>query len=106
MEAASQGIVALNRAIMRRQPLPPLYRSNVRYQKESLGSENWRTADEVYRLGYGDCEDLANYRTAELQLEGELATTKIRRTGFRKFHAVVRRENGRIEDPSRRLGMR
>lgn len=106
LRAATMGLVALNRVIMRRRPLPPLYRSGVRYRIEGVGNENWNTADVVFRKGIGDCEDLAAWRVAELQLAGELgAMPHIIKTGFKRYHAQVRRADGRIEDPSRVLGM-
>ncbi len=106
LEAATLGVVALNRVIMGRTYIPPLYQSGVRYRAEEPGQENWRTADDVYTRGFGDCEDLATWRAAELQLRGELAGVDIKRSGFRRFHARVRRASGRIEDPSKLLGMK
>lgn len=104
IRGAVLGLVALNRDVLRNSQLPPLYRSGVRYQAEELGSERWLTADEVFAKGRGDCEDLAAWRVAELQLAGELdASVDIARTGNRRFHARVLRANGAIEDPSRIL---
>lgn len=105
LRAATMGLVALNRKILQRQPLPLLYRSGVRYATEGMGEEQWRTADQVYQSGIGDCEDLTAWRVAELQLAGVAAMPDIVRTGFRRYHARVRLPNGRIEDPSRKLGM-
>jgi hypothetical protein len=106
LKAATQGLVALNREILRANQMPPIYKSGVQYRAESLGAERWRRADEVWRLGVGDCEDLAAWRVAELQLRGELAQPDIVRTGFKRYHARVRRGDGTIEDPSALLGMR
>lgn len=57
-----------------------------------------------------NCDDLAPWRCAELRRSGEKA--KIRLTwrqpvpgGRKEFHVQVRREDGRIEDPSLILGM-
>lgn len=85
---------------------PALYASGVRYQREPRGVEEWRTVLGVLRHGNGDCEDLAAWRAAELRLEGEAARVVVRRTGRRVVHALVEREDGTIEDPSRALGMR
>jgi len=62
----------------------------------------------VLSRGWGDCDDLAPYRVAELQEAGEKAKIRItwRRVGKRRtYHVLVRRADGRIEDPSRLLGM-
>jgi len=104
LKAAVLGLVALNRAVLRSQNLPPLYQSGVTYRPEGLGRERWLRADEVFAEDHGDCEDLAAWRVAELQVAGELgASVDIERTGTRKYHAVVRRADGTREDPSRIL---
>ena len=82
--------------------IPPLYRSRVRYQRE-IG-EQWQTIKEVLANGYGDCEDLAAWRVAELQSAGERAQIRLTRRG-RIWHVTVVRGDGRFEDPSRILGM-
>jgi len=61
---------------------------------------------QTYARGGGDCEDLAAWRAAELRIAGEPARVVVVRSAPGVLHAVVRRANGRIEDPSRRLGMR
>jgi hypothetical protein len=98
-----------NAILMRASELPGLYASGVRYREEP--GEDWRDAIEVLARGAGDCEDLACYRAAELQISGEAGACAIpvevgRAGAERQFHIVVRRANGRIEDPSAVLGMR
>jgi hypothetical protein len=86
---------------------PPLYESGIRYEREPLGREWWQTAADNFAEGEGDCEDLASHRAAELVVfSGEPARAVTMRTGRRTFHAVVRRGDGSIEDPSAALGMR
>lgn len=87
--------------------LPLLYTSGVRYSREAKGSEVWKLPSEVLAGGEADCEDLAAYRVAELRSSGVDPAAKIIviRTGPRTLHAVVRRGDGGIEDPSRALGM-
>lgn len=79
------------------------------YRPEQLGAdrvEEWQNVAELYGAGKGDCEDLAGARAAELRVRrGEPARAIAYRSGPRKFHAVVRRADGTIEDPSRILGM-
>jgi len=86
-------------------PLPPIYAAGVRYMRHDP-NERWQTPIETLRRGGGDCEDLAMWRAAELRLAGEPARVVWRRTGPRVLHAVVQRADGRLEDPSRALGMR
>lgn len=104
LRIALAGLVAMNRAVMAGGGIPPLYASGVRYRRES--PDRWQTCNLVLRLHYGDCEDLASWRAAELQQQGEQAIADVRRSGERLWHAFVIRANGAVEDPSRILGMR
>lgn len=87
---------------------PKLYHSGVRYREEPRGKERWRSIPRVLELGWGDCEDLACWLAAERTLEGRatVPTFRSRRVGGSvKYHILVRRPDGRLEDPSRVLGM-
>lgn len=106
--AALEGLVAQDHELMGAAdragtPYPPLYTSGVRYRREPRGRERWDTIDVVFRNAEGDCEDLASIRAAELQRDGEPARAICIRTSRRKFHIVVQRATGEIEDPSRIL---
>lgn len=103
LSALVSGLVAVDRELIADLSLPSLYTTKVVYRREGRGFERWQTADEVIRSGSGDCEDLASYRAAELQLAGEDAEAIVYRTMRRTFHVVVRREDGSIDDPSRVL---
>jgi transglutaminase-like putative cysteine protease len=100
--AAGADIVAAARAGRR---IPPIYTAGVRYIRRDPG-ERWQTPTETMRRGGGDCEDLATWRAAELRARGEPARVIVYRSAPGVLHAVVRRGDGSIEDPSRRLGMR
>lgn len=84
---------------------PSLYKSGVRYQREP--EEVWKHAVDTLADGWGDCEDLAAWRAAELRVSGEdpKAAVITYKSRPRTWHAVVLRGDRRIEDPSRRLGM-
>jgi len=109
--ALALALCALNLAWMRSHSAPPLYRAGVRYRRERRGTngrrkEEWLTAPVLLQRGHGDCEDLACYRVAELQAAGDTqAKPRLTRHG-RTWHVTVLRGDGRIEDPSKRLGMR
>lgn len=125
-------LLKINRAANRksggRVPLiPSLYRSGVRYQEEP---QNWElehfdTIPVVYGRKWGDCDDLAPIRVAELVFSGEdpranvMVKWKGLPNGKRLYHVVVRRSNvrtadnfqffkderGFYEDPCKVLGM-
>ena len=89
--------------------LSPLYKSGVRYAREQR-TEIWKDPIETYKDGFGDCEDLSIWRTAELRnnhkrAEPYLTQRRDPKTGMYIFHVTVKRADGRIEDPSRILGM-
>lgn len=106
IEGALEGLTRANVIVLRGLNLPYLYSSGVAYRREPAGREDWLTADQTYKRKFGDCEDLAAWRAAELRLEGIPARAAVLRTGRRRFHAVVRWPDGTIEDPSIILGMR
>jgi hypothetical protein len=90
-------------------PLPPLYRTHVRYRREARDKsgrrkEEWLTAHEGYRRGFMDCEDLAAWRSAELKLGGVEALPHAYETSI-GWHIKVIWPNGKVEDPSKILGM-
>lgn len=89
--------------------VPKLYATDIIYQPEPH-SEIWRDIPTMILDGYGDCEDLACYRIAELNVMGIAAQPYIKWAknshGGTTYHALVKRPDGRIEDPSLALGMR
>ena len=87
---------------------PSVYGS-VRYERELDGSEVWASTPALFSRGYGDCEDLACDRAAELVTRGIPAVAALQHEGrvgaVEQWHVVVARESG-IEDPSATLGMK
>jgi hypothetical protein len=104
-EAALEGLTRVNEGLMQRETLPPLYEAGVRYRDEPR--DVWKHAVDVGHDKFGDCEDLAAYRAAELRVSGEDpgAYVTTYKSGPNRYHAVVARSGGLVEDPSRVLGM-
>jgi hypothetical protein len=102
-------LVMLDVAYLRFHPnAPPLYRAGIRYQREPRGYEQWLTLPCILKQRWGDCEDLAAARTAELIVSGADAWPCFhwRKQGNALvYHIVVCRPDGLVEDPSRILGM-
>jgi len=103
-------LTAINCDYLRQYPqTPKLYDAGVRYKAEPSGQEEWKDVPTVRLDGHGDCEDLACWRTAELIVSGIQARPifKYQRVTpeFSLYHIQVRWPNGRIEDPSKVLGM-
>jgi hypothetical protein len=108
-----EALITENIAYLRVHPDTPwLYQSGVTYEEEEGERDDWTDIAETRALGVGDCEDLASWRIAELRVRAREAAAipyvSARIVGGNRtvFHVAVRRADGRIEDPSRVLGMR
>jgi len=103
-------LTSIDLLYLARHRVPHLYTAGVRYERETGGRENWQEIATTLRLRRGDCEDLGCWRAAELQHAGIKARAfpraKRRDDGSTLYHILVRHPDGRIEDPSRQLGMR
>lgn len=98
------------RAMVARGPVPSVYEAGVVYTREPRGCEIWRTIAVLYRLGRGDCEDIATALAAWLCVVcremGARPIWKVFQTAAgRLYHILTRRADGRIEDACRALGM-
>lgn len=109
IEGLAEGLVCLNVVLLEIAerdgiPWPGMYNMGIVYRREPKGREWWESATDILGVLHdrsGDCEDLASLRAAELRLFcDEDARVKVVRTR-RAFHAVVEREDGSVEDPSR-----
>ena len=102
--------------------IPPLYASGVRYARESrlIGEgrevpaldpvsgtveERFNHLSRVLEIGAGDCDDLACWRAAELQVRAGIPARAVPVRSDTGWHVVVRLPDGSIDDPSARLGM-
>lgn len=96
---------------------PPLYRSGLRYV-EDIEDPRWYSAPETLARGHLDCADAACWRAAELRVRGYQPQAHAFAVSFPLppekgghgpddvlFHILVRRGDGRVEDPSCALGM-
>lgn len=107
-----ESVTRLNQALLRQGLVPRLStllrRGKVKWRPEPRGhGEHFDAADTVTARGWGDCDDLAPFWAAELRETGEdpRASVTIKRTGSHRWHAVVRRSDGSIDDPSAAAGM-
>lgn len=110
LNAGLETVTRLNEQLIRRGQVPTFanaVRAGVRWAPEPPGEEHFDHAGMVVGRKWGDCDDLAPWRAAELRVSGEdpRATAVVARTGPRRWHAIVNRSNGEREDPSRWAGM-
>jgi hypothetical protein len=115
-----EALVAANVVYLKHHPnTPKLYQSGVRYEAEQRDcftfpetcptEEDFKGIPYLLHDGYGDCEDLACWRVAELLVEGHDVQPYFtwRLVGNTLlYHIMVRYADGRIEDPSKVLGMK
>jgi hypothetical protein len=111
MLALLAGLCLQNMNFLKSHPdAPLLYKSGVRYKREARGQEVWQDIPNLLRSGYGDCEDLACWRVAELRVRRRvraMPNLTFRKIGpLFRYHVTVRYPNGQVEDPSLKLGMR
>lgn len=109
LKALLEGLTKANVVFLRNVGgVPKLYKSGVKYTPEK-GTEEWLTIPYVLSAGKGDCEDLAAWRAAEYIVAGIPAKPDVRArlvNGVWRAHAIVRLPDGRIDDPSIKLGMK
>lgn len=111
LDAALESVTRLNEAMLQRGEIPTFERGlrthGIRWRPEPPGGEHFDNAKLVLRRGWGDCDDLAPYHAASLRHSGEDpgARAIVYRSGPKRWHAVVRRGDGSIDDPSKRAGM-
>jgi hypothetical protein len=78
-----------------------------RPEPRGQGFESFDTPLQVWRRGWGDCDDLVPWLLADLRASGDDpdARAGAYQSGEKKWHCIVVRSNGEIDDPSRWAGM-
>lgn len=109
LDAALESVTRLNESLLA-QGHPTFeegLKHGVRWKPEPPGAEHFDHAQTVLARKWGDCDDLAPWHAASLRASGEdpHATAVVHRSGPKRWHAVVQRGDGRIDDPSRAAGM-
>lgn len=104
-----EAIVQVNILFLKEYPhTPALYDAPVRYEEEKHGIEEWQDIPTTLEKGVADCEDLATWRAAELRMMNVDAHPFLRWREVGddlRYHALVWLPGGKIEDPSRAMGM-
>ena len=110
LNAALESVTRLNEAMLSDKQVPTFtegLKEGVRWKPEPPGAEHFDHAGVVLARKWGDCDDLAPWQAASLRHTGEDpdAQAVVKRSGPKRWHAVVRRGDGSIDDPSRAAGM-
>lgn len=85
-----------------------LINSGAKWHPEPPGVESFDNGKKVALRGHGDCDDWGPIRAASLRVSGEdpKARSVSYKSGPNRWHAIVKRGNGTLEDPSQTAGMR
>lgn len=111
LDAALESVTRSVTGLVRRGIVPPAAKAikggQVRWQPEPPGDEHFDLPTTVLKRGWGDCDDLAPWHAATLRASGTdpSARAVVKRSGPSRWHALVERSDGSIEDPSRHAGM-
>lgn len=110
LDAGLEAVTRLNEQMLAAGEIPSFERGlkyGIRWRPEPPGDEHFDSADRVIGRKWGDCDDLAPWHAASLRASGEDpdASAVVRRSGPKRWHAVVRRGDGSEDDPSKRAGM-
>lgn len=111
INAALESVTRSAEPLVRRGAVPSFVKAlkagRVRWRPEPPGDEHFDLPQTVLRRGWGDCDDLAPWHAASLRASGvdPEATAIVRPSGPGRWHALVQRSDGSIEDPSRAAGM-
>jgi hypothetical protein len=84
-------LVDVNKRQMRARgtvPPPAVHVRGLRYQPEKDRRENWQSAEQLWRTLRGDCEDLACYEAARLQLAGINASPALHHNVSGGYHVT------------------
>lgn len=110
LDAALEAVTRADEALLDAGQVPTAREGiarGVRWKPEPPGDEHFDLASKVRERGWGDCDDLAPWHAASLRASGEDpdARAVVKRSGPSRWHALVVRGDGRIDDPSKWAGM-
>jgi len=109
LNAMLEGTTRVNEALLEAGDVPTFdqAKGHIRWKPEPPGDEHFDHAGLVINRGWGDCDDMAPYKAATLRATGvdPGARAIVRKSGPSRWHAIVERSDGSIDDPSRETGM-
>lgn len=110
LDAALEATTRLNESLIEHGDVPTFdeVRHRIQWRPEPPGDEHFDHAGLVIARGWGDCDDQAPFAAASMRATGEDpgARAVVRRSGPKRWHAVVKLSDGSYRDPSKETGMR
>lgn len=111
LDAALESVTRTVAGMVRSGKVPPaageIKAKRVHWKPEPPGDEHFDLPSTVLARGHGDCDDLAPWHAGSLRAGGvdPGARAIVRKSGPKRWHAIVQRSDGSIEDPSAHAGM-
>lgn len=111
LDAALESVTRTVTGLVRAGSVPPaageIKKGRIKWKPEPPGDEHFDLPGTVLQRGWGDCDDLAPYHAGSLRAGGidPGARAIVKRSGPKRWHAIVQRSDGSIEDPSLHAGM-
>ena len=110
LDAALESVTRLNEQLLERGDTPTghqLIEQGAQWRPEPPGQEHFDNGAILAQRGWGDCDDWAPLHAASLRKtkEDPGAKAEVVRSGPNMWHAIVKRSNGKIDDPSKAAGM-
>lgn len=110
LDAALEAVTRLNQGLIQSGQSPTshqLIARGARWQPEKPGDEHFDHGAIIAARGHGDCDDWAPLHAATLRVTGADpgARAIVRKSGPARWHAIVQRSDGTIDDPSLAAGM-
>lgn len=115
IDAALEAVTRLDESLIRSGQSPTatqLVEKGARWRPENMGDEHFDHGATIAQRGWGDCDDWAPLRAAELRTTGQDpgAVARVVPSGPSTYHAMVQRSSGELErgdaDISARAGMK
>lgn len=110
LDAALEAVTRLNEDMLKQgqtQTSDQLIEQGASWKPEPPGQEHFDHGAIIGKRGHGDCDDWAPLHAATLRVTGEdpEARAVVKRSGAKRWHAIVQRSDGSIDDPSLAAGM-
>jgi hypothetical protein len=110
LDGALEAVTRLNEQLLAEGSTPTshqLIEQGARWQPEKPGDEHFDHGALIAQRGHGDCDDWAPLHAATLRATGEDpgAIAVVKKSGPKRWHAIVERSDGTIDDPSLAAGM-
>lgn len=110
LDAALEATTRLNESMIKHGDVPLFGKAkkHIHWKPEPQGDEHFDHAGLILKRKWGDCDDMAPYAAASMRATGQDpgARAVVKRSGHKRWHAVVKRSDGSYRDPSKETGMR